>query len=152
MVKMNVIDYITITCNLKNDRLQITSDYMNKCNQLQLITITPCLYQSEQVIGRTWIRANRPRTWPYASMPMVLQVLWYRVFTCNFFFLNLNSTMTYSSFESFWMYRFYLCVINDLIWSFWWFGKYQKWNLNVLVILLNVNHWVKEIWNIDREC
>ena len=40
MVKMNVIDYIMITCNLKNDRLQITSDYMKKCNRLQLITIT----------------------------------------------------------------------------------------------------------------
>ena len=40
MVKMNVIDYITITCNLKNDRLQIASDYMKKCNRLQLITIT----------------------------------------------------------------------------------------------------------------
>ena len=25
---MNVIDYITITCNLKNVRLQITFDYM----------------------------------------------------------------------------------------------------------------------------
>ena len=44
---MNVIDYITITCNLKNVRLQITSDYMKKCNRLQRlqlqITITPCL-------------------------------------------------------------------------------------------------------------
>ena len=38
---MNLIDYITITCNIKkNGRLQITSDYMIKCNQLQLITIT----------------------------------------------------------------------------------------------------------------
>ena len=38
---MNVIDYITITCNKKKCvRLQITSDYMIKCNQLQLITIT----------------------------------------------------------------------------------------------------------------
>ena len=37
---MNVIDYITITCNKKNVQLQITSDYMIKCNQLQLITIT----------------------------------------------------------------------------------------------------------------
>jgi hypothetical protein len=38
---MNVIDYITITCNInKNGRLQITSDYMIKYNQLQLITIT----------------------------------------------------------------------------------------------------------------
>jgi hypothetical protein len=38
---MNVIDYITITCNLKiNGRLQITSDYKKKCNRLQLITIT----------------------------------------------------------------------------------------------------------------
>jgi hypothetical protein len=37
---MNVIDYIMITCNLKNVRLQITSDYMKKCNRLQLITIT----------------------------------------------------------------------------------------------------------------
>jgi hypothetical protein len=40
---MNVIDYITITWNLRNGRLQITSDYMKKCNRLQLITITPCL-------------------------------------------------------------------------------------------------------------
>jgi len=37
---MNVIDYITITCNLKNGLLQITSDYMKKCNRLQLITST----------------------------------------------------------------------------------------------------------------
>jgi hypothetical protein len=37
---MNVIDYITITSNLKNGWLQITSDYMKKCNRLQLITIT----------------------------------------------------------------------------------------------------------------
>ena len=38
---MNVIDYITITCNIKkNGRLHITSDYMIKCNRLQLITIT----------------------------------------------------------------------------------------------------------------
>ena len=44
---MNVIDYITITCYLQNGRLQITSDYMKKCNRLQRlqlqITITPCL-------------------------------------------------------------------------------------------------------------
>ena len=37
---MNITDYITITCNLKNGWLQITSDYMKKCNRLQLITIT----------------------------------------------------------------------------------------------------------------
>ena len=38
---MNVIDYITITCNKnKYVRLQITSDYMIKCSQLQLINIT----------------------------------------------------------------------------------------------------------------
>jgi hypothetical protein len=37
---MNVIDYNTIICNLKNGRLQITSDYMKKCNRLQLIMIT----------------------------------------------------------------------------------------------------------------
>ena len=38
---MNAIDYITITCNkIKYVRLQITSDYMIKCNQLHLITIT----------------------------------------------------------------------------------------------------------------
>jgi hypothetical protein len=37
---MNAIDYITITCNLKNVWLQITFDY----NRLRLqITITPCL-------------------------------------------------------------------------------------------------------------
>ena len=34
---MNVIDYITITCNIR--KWPIT-DYMIKCNQLQLITIT----------------------------------------------------------------------------------------------------------------
>ena len=44
-VKMNVIDYITITCNLKKyDRLQITFDYMKKCNGLQPITITNYYY------------------------------------------------------------------------------------------------------------
>ena len=47
---MNVIDYITITCNLKNGQLQITSDYIKKCNRLQLITITnydyPMAYSS----------------------------------------------------------------------------------------------------------
>ena len=36
------MNYITITYNKKNVRLQITSDYMIKCNQLQLITITNC--------------------------------------------------------------------------------------------------------------
>ena len=46
---MNVIDYITITCNLKNGRLQITSDYMKKCNRLQLITITPCLLEVQEL-------------------------------------------------------------------------------------------------------
>ena len=44
---MNVIDYITITCNLKNVRLQITFDYMKNVidyNRLRLqITISPCL-------------------------------------------------------------------------------------------------------------
>ena len=44
---MNVIDYITITCNLRNVRLQITFDYMKNVidyNRLGLqITITPCL-------------------------------------------------------------------------------------------------------------
>ena len=44
---MNVIDYITITRNLKNVRLQITFDYMKNVidyNGLRLqITITPCL-------------------------------------------------------------------------------------------------------------
>ena len=49
---MNVIDYITITCNLKNVRLQITFDYMKNVidyNRLQLqITITPCLTKNEE--------------------------------------------------------------------------------------------------------
>ena len=45
---MNVIDYITITCNLKkNVQLQNTFDYMKNVtdyNRLRLqITITPCL-------------------------------------------------------------------------------------------------------------
>jgi hypothetical protein len=54
---MNVIDYITITCNLKNVRLQITSDYMKKCNRLQRlqlqITITPCLVS--MTLGHTCV-------------------------------------------------------------------------------------------------
>ena len=54
MVKMNVIDYIAITCNLKNDRLQIKYDYMKKCNRLQLITITSCLPQ-DTCINRNWL-------------------------------------------------------------------------------------------------
>ena len=55
---MNVIDYITITCNKKKIWLQITSDYMKKCNRLQLITttitITPCLNCHPQLfkVGR----------------------------------------------------------------------------------------------------
>jgi hypothetical protein len=40
MVKMNVIDYIMLTCNLKNDRLQITSNYMKKCNRLQITIVS----------------------------------------------------------------------------------------------------------------
>ena len=54
---MNVIDYITITCNLKNDRLQITSDYMKKCNRLQLITITNYDYPMSRRTGHfsLWI-------------------------------------------------------------------------------------------------
>ena len=52
-VKMNVIDYITITCNLKNGRLQITSDYMKTCNRLELITITNYDYP---MFGRSPIR------------------------------------------------------------------------------------------------
>ena len=50
---MNVIDYITITCNLRNVRLQITFDYMKNAidyNRLRLqITITPCLLQGNFV-------------------------------------------------------------------------------------------------------
>ena len=41
---MKVIDYITITCNLKNGWLQITWKNVIDYNWLQLqITITPCL-------------------------------------------------------------------------------------------------------------
>ena len=50
---MNVIDYIT-TCNLKNGRLQITSDYMKKCNQLQLITITNYDYPMSAPNTKVW--------------------------------------------------------------------------------------------------
>ena len=50
MVKMNVIDYITITCNLKNGRLQITCDYMKKCNRLQLIRITNYDYPMSEFV------------------------------------------------------------------------------------------------------
>ena len=43
----NVIDYITITCDRENVRLHITFDYMKNVidyNRLRLqITITPCL-------------------------------------------------------------------------------------------------------------
>jgi hypothetical protein len=41
---MNVIDYITITCNLKNVTLQITFDYMKNVidyNQLRLPHVFP---------------------------------------------------------------------------------------------------------------
>jgi hypothetical protein len=59
-VKMNVIDYITITCNLKiNGRLQITSDYKKKCNRLQLITITNYDYpMSASEVGEALKRIN----------------------------------------------------------------------------------------------
>ena len=42
---MNVIDYITITCNLKNIRLH------EKCNRLQPITITN--YDYPMSVGET---------------------------------------------------------------------------------------------------
>jgi hypothetical protein len=62
-VKMNVIDYITITCNLKNGRLQNTSDYMKKCNRLQRITITNYDYPMS---GRSPISHNMIKR--YSSM------------------------------------------------------------------------------------
>ena len=49
---MNVIDYLTITCNLRIGRLQITSDYMEKCNRLQLITITNYDYHMSDASAR----------------------------------------------------------------------------------------------------
>ena len=58
---MNVIDYMTITCNLKNVQLQITSDYMKKCNRLQIM-ITPCLHTStlrtKKILNDTSYRHN----------------------------------------------------------------------------------------------
>ena len=51
---MNVINYITITCNLKNVRLRITFDYMKNVidyNRLRLqITITPCLVHYTSIV------------------------------------------------------------------------------------------------------
>ena len=48
------VNYITITCNLKNVRLQITFDYMKNVidyNRLRLqITITPCLSLTHSMI------------------------------------------------------------------------------------------------------
>jgi hypothetical protein len=62
---MNVIDYITITCNQIKVWLQITFDYMKKCNRLQLITITititPCLTWSNH--DRTATRRTSHRLW-----------------------------------------------------------------------------------------
>jgi hypothetical protein len=66
-VKMNVIDYIMITCNLKNGRLQITSDYMKKCNQLQLITITPCLPTSFIDIADTCTNRKILKLYPFST-------------------------------------------------------------------------------------
>jgi len=48
------------------------------------------------------------------------------------------------------MYRVYTGVLDDLNEVF---GHclYQKWNLGAFgQNFLNVNHWVKEIWNIGR--
>ena len=51
---MNVIEYIMITCNLINVRLQITFDYMKNVidyNRLRLqIMITPCLTHELQLV------------------------------------------------------------------------------------------------------
>jgi hypothetical protein len=56
---MNVIDYIMITCNLKNGRLQITSDYMKKCNRLQLITITNYDYPMSDLVNTYGIAVSQ---------------------------------------------------------------------------------------------
>jgi hypothetical protein len=64
---MNVIDYIMITCNLINGRLQITSDYMKKCNQLQLITITPCLPTSFIDIADTCTNRKILKLYPFST-------------------------------------------------------------------------------------
>jgi hypothetical protein len=79
---MNVIDYITITCNIKkNVRLQITFDYIIKCNQLQLITIT----NYDDLIGR---RQSASRTACGSSKWLFPTI--YRVDTCFCFDIRIR--------------------------------------------------------------
>ena len=67
---------------------------------------------------------------------------------------NLNSTMTYPSFETFESTGF--IVTDELAWSFWLLFilevKLGYICSDVLRILLNVNRWVKQIQNIDNQC
>ena len=72
---MNVIDYIMITCNLKNERLYITSDYMKKCNRLQLITITititPCLPSGYARVSLTYVLRNKTDLWSVCTYSII---------------------------------------------------------------------------------
>jgi hypothetical protein len=75
---MNVIDCITITCNLKKVRLQIISDYKKKCNRLQLITITPYLLRT--------IKQNQNQTFNFLlklSGNHNMIKIYYSMFNCN---------------------------------------------------------------------
>jgi hypothetical protein len=72
---MNVIDYITFTCNLKkNVRLQITFDYMKNVieyNRLRLqFTITPCLVWEEIlvlviIVVQSYLTGSKVSHWKY---------------------------------------------------------------------------------------
>ena len=65
---MNVIDYITITCNLKYVRLH------EKCNRLH-ITITPCLPAAGQRFSRRTQVSSINRTERHDITELLLKVV-----------------------------------------------------------------------------
>jgi hypothetical protein len=90
------------------------------------------------------IRCNSGK-WKLLATLLQLKCIW-EIIICE-----LNFTATYPSFESLWMYilpLFFVChrwitmaFLLDLGWI--WTDVHG---------ILNVKHWVKEIWNIDRRC
>jgi hypothetical protein len=79
----SVTDYVTITCNLKNGWLQITSYYMNKFNRLHLITITNSYYPiSESMLITTDIVSSNPTHGDVYSLQQYVIRQWLAVGSC----------------------------------------------------------------------
>ena len=57
---MNVIGYITITCNLKNVRLQITFDYMKNVIDYNRLRLPHVCYDRDEILPEVTTNTNNP--------------------------------------------------------------------------------------------